>query len=77
MTHARTLTNRLVLASFSVAGACFVASGMLSDPLAVGAPSPVVASIMWSKMLNDAPCGVVESSPVEFNAGGDSGGRGR
>ncbi len=70
MTHARRLTNRLVLASFSVAGACFVASGMLSDPLAVGAPSPVVVSLMWSKVLNDAPCGIVEASPVEFDADG-------
>ena len=29
VTHASRLTNRLVLASFSVAGACFVASGVL------------------------------------------------
>ena len=70
MTHARSLTNRLVLASFCVAGACFVGSGVLSDPLAGGAPPPVALSLAWSTMLNDAPCGVVEASPVEFNAGG-------
>ncbi len=70
MTHARRLTTRLVLASLSVTGACVTALGVLSTPLAAGAPAPVGVSLMWAKTLNDAPCGVAEASPVQFNAGG-------
>ena len=71
MTHARKLTTRLVLASFSVAGTC-AASGALGVHQAAAAPPPLAISLTWSTTLNDAPCGVVEASPVALNAGGTS-----
>jgi len=67
--HARKLTTRLVLASFSVVGTC-VASGALGVHQAAAVPPPLAVSLTWSTTLNDAPCGVVEASPVAFDAGG-------
>ena len=71
MTHARKLT-RLMLAVTSMAGAG-LAAGALAAPAA--AVPPVSLSETWNTatagtILNDAPCGVAEASPVLFNDGG-------
>ena len=75
MTHARRLTTRLVLAGFSLAGTCIIASGALSAPQAAAGPPPQLnLSETWNAgfgtALNDAPCGVGLASPAEFNDGG-------
>ena len=73
MTHARKLTTRLILASTTMAGICI--TGVTFSPRTAVAAGPVTLTETWSPgtdgvLLDDAPCGVVESSPVQFNDGG-------
>ncbi len=60
--------TRLILATVSVAGTGTTLVA-LAAPHAAAAPT-VNLSLSWADTLNDAPCGVAESSPVEFNDGG-------
>jgi outer membrane protein assembly factor BamB len=75
VTHAGRLTTRLILAGIATAGASVAALGALATPTAEGAPAPLTLTQTWSAgtggdVLNDAPCGVVKASPVEFDDGG-------
>ena len=73
VTHAGRHTTRLILASIATAGACVIALGGLSAP-DVGAAGTLTLTETWNAGagidLNDAPCGIGEASPVEFNDGG-------
>jgi len=77
VTIARTLTGltltRLALAVVSMAGAG-LAAGALAVPDAAAAPT-VTLTETWNTatagtILNDAPCGIAEASPVLFDDGG-------
>ncbi len=68
MTHARKLTARLVLAGIASAGACITRAALSTTQAAAAAP--LTLTLSWSQNLDDAPCGVVESSPVPFNDNG-------
>ena len=73
MRHARTWAARCLLAGVTLAGAC-IAIGAASTESVSGSPSPLTLTETWNAgdgtFLNDAPCGVAESSPVEFNDAG-------
>ena len=79
--NARTVAIRSLLAGLTLGGACIVVGAVSTEGVS-GAPAslnPDVAET-WNSgasipgtILNDAPCGVAESSPVEFNGGGTAG----
>jgi hypothetical protein len=76
VTNARRLATRFILAGISVTGVC-VAAASVSPPSASAAPAPLTLTETWNPgapdpgvILNDAPCGVAQASPVEFNNGG-------
>ena len=68
----RRLAARCILAGISVTGACIVL-GTVSAPSA-SAATQLTLTETWNggagTILNDAPCGVAEASPVAFNDGG-------
>ncbi|HTU39841.1 MAG TPA: PQQ-binding-like beta-propeller repeat protein [Acidimicrobiales bacterium] len=75
MTNARRLATRIILSSVSVAGIC-IFGGALTATRA-GAANDLTLTETWTSagstngvVLDDAPCGVAEASPVEFNDGG-------
>ena len=77
MTNARTLTTRIILSTVSVSGVCFVVGAITTGTAQVAAASPITLTETWNSgasmpgvILDDAPCGVAESSPVAFNDGG-------
>jgi outer membrane protein assembly factor BamB len=77
VTHARRLTTRIILSGISAAGATVVASAVAATPRAAAAPVSLTLSETWNSgatmpgvILDDAPCGVAESSPVQFSDGG-------
>jgi hypothetical protein len=71
--HAHKLAARCTLTAFVFTGAsvAFVAA---TPENVSGAPAQLNLSETWNAgagtILNDAPCGVAEASPVEFNDGG-------
>ena len=78
VTRAGGLATRFVLAGISATGVG-VAAGSISPPSASAAPAPTPLTLTetWSPtaahpgvVLDDAPCGVAEASPVEFHDGG-------
>ncbi len=73
MTHARRLAARCILAGITATGVCVV-FGTVSPTSVSGAPAQLTLSETWNggagTILDDAPCGVAESSPVAFNDGG-------
>jgi hypothetical protein len=73
VTSARQLATRIILAGIPVTGV-LVAAGAVSPPSASAAPPQLTLTETWNAgagtILNDAPCGVAEASPVEFNDGG-------
>ena len=74
MKNARRLATRCILASIAVTGAC-VAIVAATPQKRVGHPAPLTLTETWTRrarapILNDAPCGVAEASPVAFNDGG-------
>ena len=76
MTSARRLATRIILASIPVTGVC-VAAGLVSPQSASATPPQLTLAETWNSaavhpgvVLNDAPCGVAEASPVQFNDGG-------
>ena len=75
MTHVRNITTRSLLATIAITasslGALSFGALSLSSPPA-GAASPLTVHLMWQHFLNDAPCGVAESSPVPFSPGGSA-----
>ena len=73
VTDARANAARLMLGGISLAGS-LVVSASFASPLADGAPASLNPDLTetWSKVLNDAPCGVAQASPVAFNDGGTS-----
>ena len=81
MRHARKLTARLVLAGITTTGACIAWAALSALPVSapsVGAPSVAAASTLsltqsWIQDLNDAPCGVGQSSPIAFDDDGTPG----
>jgi hypothetical protein len=68
VTHSHTAATRLLLAAALTAGALFALS-LLSAPT-VDASGTINLSLQWQNELNDAPCGVVESSPELINDNG-------
>ena len=65
---------RCTFAGVMVAGACIAVVGVTPQTVS-GAPASLNPNISetWTAggtILDDAPCGVAEASPVEFNAGG-------
>ena len=74
--NAYRLAARSLLAAVAVAGAT-VAMVAATPENVSGAPAPLTLSETWSgglgTNLNDAPCGVAEASPVEFNDNGTLG----
>ena len=76
MKNARRMAARCVLGGITLSGAC-IAIGAVSPPAVSGDPAPLTLTETWNSgagtILNDAPCGVAESSPVEFNDGGTAG----
>ena len=76
MKNARSLAIRCTLAGVAVTGAC-VAIVAVTPQKVSGAPAPLTLSETWNggrgTILNDAPCGVAEASPVEFNDAGTPG----
>ena len=74
--NAHRLANRCILTSIAVTGATFAI--VVATPQSVsGTPAPLTLTETWNggmgTFLNDAPCGVAEASPVEFNDGGTAG----
>ena len=75
--HGRRLTARLILASTTLAGIC-ITGATFAAPEAGAAPAPLTLTETWAGgapspggvLLDDAPCGVAESSPALFNDGG-------
>ena len=66
---------RCAFAGVVVAGTCIAVVGA-SPQRVSGAPAPLSLFETWASggtILNDAPCGVAEASPVEFNDGGTPG----
>jgi hypothetical protein len=73
MTHVRNITTRPLLAAIAIAATSLgaLSFGALSTvTLQAGAASPLTVSLVWQHFLDDAPCGVAESSPVPFSPGG-------
>jgi hypothetical protein len=74
--NARTLAARCTLTGIALAGAsvAFVAA---TPQTVSGAPAQLTLTETWNAgtgtILNDAPCGVAEASPVEFDDGGAAG----
>jgi hypothetical protein len=74
--NAHRLAARCSLTAIAFAGAtvAFVAA---SPQTVSGAPAQLTLTETWNAgtgtILNDAPCGVAEASPVEFNDGGAAG----
>ncbi len=73
MTHVRNITTRPLLAAIALAST-FVGLASLGSLGAIpaGAASSLNADVVlkWSHFLDDAPCGVAESSPVLFTPDG-------
>jgi hypothetical protein len=69
LTRARRFTTRFALAGVAALVATPIAM-LQATRLAAGAPDPVTVNLSWSNTLNDAPCGVLQASPIEFNDGG-------
>jgi hypothetical protein len=73
VTHVRNNTTRPLLAAIALAattfGAAMFGASWLDSPSA-GAASPIGVQLKWSHWLDDAPCGVAESSPVPFDPDG-------
>ena len=76
MTNARAIAARLMLGGISLAGSLVVCASFAS-PLADGAPASLNPQLSetWSTgtsgvILNDAPCGVAQASPVAFDDNG-------
>ena len=76
MKHAHRLAARGTLTAIALMGAS-VAFVAVTPQTVSGAPAPLTLTETWNTgadhpgvVLNDAPCGVAESSPVEFNDGG-------
>jgi hypothetical protein len=67
--RARSLTTRLTRVGVALAGAC-LGLVVFGTPTADGAPAPLTVTLSWSHVLDDAPCGVLQASPVEFTDGG-------
>ena len=75
--NARTVATRCILAGIVGLGVC-IALGSVSPSRVDGAPAPLTLTETWGNpsgphpgdVLNDAPCGVVEASPVAFNDNG-------
>jgi PQQ-like domain len=74
--QARRLATRCIFTGVTVAGTC-LAIGAVNTPSVSGDPAQLLLSETWNAgagtILNDAPCGVVQGSPVEFNDGGTPG----
>jgi hypothetical protein len=77
VTYAHRLAARCILAGISVTGV-FVVLGAASAPSA-SAANPLTLVQTWTSVssagtvLNDAPCGVAEASPVAFDDNGTAG----
>jgi hypothetical protein len=73
VTHVRKMTTRPLLAAIALAsaalGVAVVGSNAAPTPQAGALPALGVA-IEWQHSLDDAPCGVAESSPVPFSPDG-------
>jgi PQQ enzyme repeat len=71
----RRLATRCILTGVTVTGACIAL--VAETPSSVAAATPLTLTETWNAgagtILNDAPCGAVEASPVEFNDGGTAG----
>jgi hypothetical protein len=74
--QARSLATRVVLCCVAAAGASVIGSAAIA-PRAGGAPTPLTLTETWNPgasmpgtILDDAPCGLAEASPVLFNDGG-------
>ncbi len=77
VTHTRRLTTRIVLSAISVAGICIVGAAITTGTAQVAAANPITLTETWNSgatfpgvILDDAPCGVAEDSPVQFDDGG-------
>src|SRR5271167_3108135 len=74
--NARRMAARCVLGGVTLSGAC-IAIGAVAPSAVSGDPAPLTLTETWNSgagtILNDAPCGVAEASPVEFNDGGSAG----
>ncbi len=75
VTNARALATRCILASISVTGMCIVVGAAAAPSASAAAPLTLTetwnpAAVHPGVVLNDAPCGVVQASPVAFNDGG-------
>jgi hypothetical protein len=64
-----TTATRLLCAGIVSTGISFSASELASTR-AGAAPPALGLTLQWSSHLDDAPCGAVQSSPIEFNDGG-------
>src|ERR1700728_805240 len=73
LTNARRLATRCIVAGILATGAC-IALEAASPTSVSGAPAPLTLTETWNggagTILNDAPCGVAESSPVIINDAG-------
>ena len=79
MKHARWLATRCTVAAIVATGASVALVGATPSSVS-GDPAQLLLSETWNPgadhpgvVLDDAPCGVAESSPVEFNDGGTQG----
>ncbi len=61
--------TRLLLAAILSAGLSLTSVALASSD-ASAAPATLGLTLQWSTALDDAPCGVAESSPIEFNDSG-------
>ena len=68
MTHPYTIATRLLLAAVLSVGLTLTVSAALAPQ--VDADPNLTVNLQWQNQLNDAPCGVAESSPVLFNDNG-------
>ncbi|HWF15206.1 MAG TPA: hypothetical protein VG244_03405, partial [Acidimicrobiales bacterium] len=68
MTHPYAIATRLVAAAVLTAGLTLAVSVVLAPR--VDAQANLTLSLQWQNELNDAPCGVAESSPVLVNDNG-------
>jgi outer membrane protein assembly factor BamB len=74
VTSAHRLATRCILGTIVATGAC-IALGTVSPTRVAGAPASLTLNETWGNpsgphpgvVLNDAPCGVVQASPVAFN----------
>ncbi|HVT41582.1 MAG TPA: PQQ-binding-like beta-propeller repeat protein [Acidimicrobiales bacterium] len=76
MKQARSLATRLVLCCTAAAGITVIGAAATA-PRAGGAPTPLTLTETWNPtnampgtILDDAPCGLAQSSPALFNDGG-------